>query len=177
MKYRDKKCLVAYFSRRGQNYVNGEIRELARGNTELVAEAIRTIAQGESFYIETVDAYPADYTKTTEIAQNQLRHNSRPEVTRTVCNMQEYDVVFLGYPNWWGTMPMAVWTFLEAYDFSGKTILPFCTHEGSGMGHSEKDIKNLCPKAVVGKGIAIKGTRVQEMTGEALQAVVQEWLQ
>ena len=107
MKYRDKKCLVAYFSRRGQNYVNGEIRELARGNTELVAEAIRTIAQGESFYIETVDAYPADYTKTTEIAQNQLRHNSRPEVTRTVCNMQEYDVVFLGYPNWWGTMPMA----------------------------------------------------------------------
>jgi flavodoxin len=72
--------------------------------------------------------------------------------------MKGYDVIFLGYPNWWGTMPMPVYTFLESYDFSGKTIVPFCTHEGSGMGHSEKDIAKTCPKASVLKGIAIHGT-------------------
>jgi flavodoxin len=72
--------------------------------------------------------------------------------------MKGYDVIFLGYPNWWGTMPMPVYTFLESYDFSGKKIVPFCTHEGSGMGHSEKDIAKACPKATVLKGIAIHGT-------------------
>jgi len=78
-----------------------------------------------------------------------LHLNARPELTNTVENMESYDVIYLGYPNWWGTMPMAVFTFLESYDFSGKTIIPFCTHEGSGIGNSERDIKKLCPKAKV----------------------------
>ncbi len=76
--------------------------------------------------------------------------------------MADYDIVYLGYPNWWGTMPMAVWTFLEAYDFSGKTIVPFCTHEGSRMGNSEQDIKKLCPEATVLKGLPIKGSDVEK---------------
>ena len=83
--------------------------------------------------------------------------------------MGDYAVVFLGYPNWWGTMPMAVWTFLESYDFSGKTILPFCTHEGSGLGHSERDIQKLCPGAKVVKGLAIKGSQVQR-AGKDIEA-------
>lgn len=74
--------------------------------------------------------------------------------------MDSYNVIFLGYPNWWGTMPMPVFTFLGEYDFSGKTIVPFCTHEGSGSGRSEKDIAKLCPKATILKGLAIHGSRV-----------------
>jgi flavodoxin len=177
MDYQNRKCLVAYFSRSGQNYVNGNITELPVGNTALLAEVIRGLVQGDSFHIETVDAYPLDYTKTTEIAQNQLRRNARPELTRTVCKMQGYDTIFLGYPNWWGTMPMAVWTFLEAYDFSGKTIVPFCTHEGSGLGRSEQDIEKLCSSAHIAPGLAIKGGRLQEMTKKTLQSTVQQWLQ
>jgi flavodoxin len=77
-----------------------------------------------------------------------------------VADMDSYEVIYLGYPNWWGTMPMAVFTFLDSYDFSGKTIIPYCTHEGSGMGSSERDIKKLCPHAKVLSGLAIKGGTV-----------------
>ena len=110
------------------------------------------------FHIESVPAYPKDYTETTEVAKRELRAKARPKLTEQVKDIEAYDVIFLGYPNWWGTMPMPVYTFLESYDFSGKTIVPFCTHEGSGMGHSEKDIAKACPNATVLEGIAIHGT-------------------
>lgn len=158
MKVTNKKCLIAYYSRRGQNYVNGRIVDLKVGNTEVVANMIKKISGGDMFHIESVTAYPKDYTGATEVAKNELRAKARPKLTGQVENMGAYDVIFLGYPNWWGTMPMPVFTFLESYDFSGKTIVPFCTHEGSGMGHSEQDIAKACPKATVLKGIAIHGT-------------------
>jgi flavodoxin len=93
-------------------------------------------------------------------------------ITGQVENMDDYDVVFLGYPNWWGTMPTPVFTFLEDYDFSGKTIVPFCTHEGSGLGHSEKDLAKMCPTATVLKGLAINGSSV----GSAKNSV-SKWLE
>lgn len=158
MKVTDKKCLIAYFSRKGQNYVNGRIVDLKIGNTEVVGKMIQKITGGDMFHIESVTAYPEDYTETTEVAKNELRAKARPSLIGQVENMKGYDVIFLGYPNWWGTMPMPVYTFLESYDFSGKKIVPFCTHEGSGMGHSEKDIAKACPKASVLEGIAIHGT-------------------
>jgi flavodoxin len=158
MKATGKKCLIAYFSRTGQNYVSGRIVDLKVGNTEVVANMIRKMTGGDMFHIESVTAYPKDYTETTEVAKNELRSKARPKLTGRVEGMATYDVVFLGYPNWWGTMPMPVYTFLESYDFSGKKIVPFCTHEGSGMGHSEKDIATACPKATVLEGIAIHGT-------------------
>lgn len=158
MNVTNKKCLIAYFSRKGQNYVSGRIVDLKAGNTEIVANMIQKITRGDMFHIETVTAYPKDYTETTEVAKNELRTKARPGLTGRVENMGAYDVIFLGYPNWWGTPPMAVFTFLESYDFSGKTIVPFCTHEGSGMGHSEKDIAKSCPKAAILEGIAIQGT-------------------
>jgi len=74
--------------------------------------------------------------------------------------MDDYNVIYLGYPNWWNTFPMAVFTFLESYNFSGKTIIPFCTHEGSGMGRSENDIKKLCPDTTVLPGFAVYGSMV-----------------
>ena len=167
----DKKCLIAYFSRNGQNYVSGRIVDLKVGNTEVVANMIQKITGGDMFHIESVTAYPKDYKEATEVAKNELRAKARPKLTGQVENMGAYDVIFLGYPHWWGTMPMPVFTFLESYDFSGKTIVPFCTHEGSGMGHTEQDIAKACPKATVLKGIAIHGT-----SASSAESSVSSWI-
>jgi len=154
------KSLIAYYSRKGENYVEGNIVYLPVGNTEVIAKKIQKLTGSDLFQIDTVEAYPDDYTETTRVAQNEKRKNARPKLTEVVDEMNDYEVIYLGYPNWWGTFPMAVFTFLESYDFSGKTIVPFCTHEGSGMGDSERDIKKLCSEAKVLSGIAIKGSRI-----------------
>lgn len=160
--FKEKKCLIAYFSRKGDNYVSGRIVNLKTGNTEVAAAMIRDMTGGDLFYINTMTPYPADYTETTGVAKREMRENARPELTDRATNMDAYEVIFLGYPNWWGTVPMAVCTFLESYNFSGKTIVPFCTHEGSGLGRSEKDIAALCPNASLVKGFAIFGSRVKD---------------
>jgi len=165
------KILIAYYSRKGQNYLDGRIVNLSVGNTEVAAKKIQAIKGGDLFHIDTVVAYPKDYTETTEVAMAEKKTNARPELTDIVKDMDAYDVVYLGYPNWWGTFPMAVFTFLESYDFAGKTIIPFCTHEGSGLGSSERDIKKLCPSANVEKGIAIKGGSVNSADG-----AIQSWI-
>jgi flavodoxin len=165
------KCLIAYFSRPGNNYVAGSIVNLPVGNTEIVAKMIREMTNGDLFHIEAVNVYPPDYTETTEVAQEELRTNARPELTAHLENMASYDVIFLGYPNWWGTMPMPVNTFLEEYQFSGKTIIPFCTHEGSGLGRSVSDIRKACPQSTVLEGLAIKGSGVKNAQDE-----VSRWL-
>jgi flavodoxin len=161
--FKEEKCLIAYYSRAGNNYVSGKIVNLLIGNTEVVAKMIQEITGADIFRIDPVNSYPEDYTETTEVAQKELRENARPELSSHVENMDYYNVIFLGYPNWWGTMPMPVFTFLEEYDFSGKTIIPFCTHEGSGLGHSTKDIGKLCPKATLLNGMAFHGARVSDV--------------
>jgi len=167
----NKKVLIAYYSRKGNNYVGGSIVNLPIGNTEVIAKKIQAFIGGDLFEIDTVKPYPIDYTATTNVAKDELRENLRPQLTHTVKNMDDYEVIYLGYPNWWGTFPMAVFTFLESYDFSGKTIIPFCTHEGSGMGNSEHDIKKRSPKAKLLTGIAIRGGTVSNAGN-----VVQAWL-
>ncbi|MDP4201689.1 MAG: flavodoxin [Bacteroidota bacterium] len=164
------KCLIAYYSRKGQNYVNGRIIDLAEGNTEVIAKKIQAMTGSDIFEIDTVKEYPIDYTATTRVAKAELNADARPELTDSIDNMNEYDTIYLGYPNWWGTFPMAVFTFLESYDFSGKTIIPFCTHEGSGMG-GHSDLSMLCPKAKIEKGIAIKGSSVH-----GADHLIQNWL-
>jgi len=156
------KRLIAYFSREGENYVNGSIVNLAVGNTEVAAKVIQKLSRGDMFRIHAVKDYPADYSKTTEVARQELREKARPKLSGHVDNMDDYSLIFLGYPNWWGTIPMAVCTFLEDHDFSGKTIIPFCTHEGSGLGRSESDIKQICPHATVLTGLSIRGGSVHE---------------
>ena len=156
------KSLIAFFSRKGNNYAGGRIVNLPIGNTEVAAQMIQKLAGGDLFRIETVKDYPSDYGETTDVARQELRQKARPELVGRVNTMGDYTVVFLGYPNWWSTMPMAVFTFLEAYDFSRKTIIPFCTHEGSGMGHSESDIAKHCPAATLLKGLAITGGSVHQ---------------
>ena len=155
------KKLIAYYSRAGYNYVGDKVVNLSVGNTEVAAKMIQKMTGSEIFRIDTVKKYPVDYYETTEVAKQELRENVRPELSGHVDNMADYSVIYLGYPNWWGTMPMAVFTFLEKGDFYGKTILPFCTHEGSGMGRSESDIRKLCANATVLKGLPIRGGGVQ----------------
>jgi flavodoxin len=165
------KCLIAYFSRPGNNYVGGTIMNLPVGNTEVVAKKIQIITGGTLFRIDPVKPYPADYTETTDVAKEELRTGARPKLNGHPETIASSDTVFLGYPNWWGTMPMPVCTFLEEYDLSGKTIAPFCTHEGSGLGRSIGDIKKMCPDATVLEGLAIRGGDV----GNAQDAVA-GWL-
>ena len=157
---KNAKSLSVYYSRKGNNYVGGSIVNLPVGNTEVIAKKIQGLTGSDLFQIETVKAYPEDYTETTRVAQDELSGNARPELAGTVADLDSYEVIYLGYPNWWGTMPMAVYTFLDAYDFSGKTIVPYCTHEGSGLGSSERNIKKLCPTAKVLSGLAIRGSGV-----------------
>jgi flavodoxin len=156
----NSKSLIAYFSRKGKNYVGGGIVNLPIGNTEIIANKIKELTRSDIFQIKTVKSYPKDYTETTDVAREEQRRNARPELTDGVDEMDSYDVIYLGYPNWYGTMPMAVFTFLGSNDFSGKTIIPYCTHEGSGMGSSERDIKKLCPTARLLPGLAIRGGSV-----------------
>ena len=157
----NKKFLIAYYSRKGQNYAGSSIVNLPVGNTEVAAKMAQEITGGDVFEIQTVKPYPVDYTETTEVAMAEKRANARPELSTHVHDMDQYDTIILGYPNWWGTFPMAVFTFLEEYDFTGKTILPFCTHEGSGLGGSERDIRKLCPGATILPGLAIRGGSVK----------------
>jgi flavodoxin len=160
MNLKEEKCLIAYYSRDGNNIVSGRIENLQVGNTEVVAKLIQEMTEGDVFCINTVNSYPEDYTETTEVTKKELRDNARPELSSHVKNIDSYNVIFLGYPIWWRTMPMAVFTFLEEYDFSEKTIIPFCTHEGSGLGRSKRDITKFCPKATLLKGLAIHGSRI-----------------
>lgn len=162
------KSLSVYFSRKGNNYVSGSILNLPVGNTEVIAKKIQALTGSDLFQVETVKSYPVDYTETTKVSKDELRANARPELTGTVSDMDSYEVIYLGYPNWWGTMPMAVFTFLDSYDFTGKTIVPYCTHEGSGMGSSERDIKKLCPTAKVLPGLAIIGGTVSRADNDVV---------
>lgn len=165
--------LIAYYSRKGNNYFNGSIVDLKQGNTEVIAQKIQSFTGGDLFEIDTVHEYSKDYEQCTIEAKKELKESIRPEITGKVDDMNEYDVIFVGYPNWWSTAPMAVFTFLEMYDLKGKIILPFCTHEGSGMGRSEIDIVDTCSESVVKKGLAIRGSSVYCVDEEVKRWIVE----
>ena len=154
--------LTVYYSRKGQNYWNGSIKNIEKGNTERVAEFIHKAVGGDLFEIDTVRAYAEDYYVCIDEAKQELRENARPEIKKYLDTLNAYDTIFVGYPNWWGTCPMAVFTFLEHYDLSGKRIIPFCTNEGSGMGSSERDLKKICKGATVEGGLSIHGAEAAQ---------------
>lgn len=165
------RILIAYYSRSGSNYVNGSISNLTIGNTAVIAAKIKKLTGGTLFEIRTLKEYPLDYIETTKVSKDELRNNTRPELSDHLTDVDNYDIIYLGYPNWWGTMPMPVFTFLESYNFQGKTIVPFCTHEGSGKGKSENDIKRLCPGSTVLPGIAVYGSLVSKADKE-----IEDWI-
>ena len=151
------KNLIIYYSRKGQNYVNGSIKDLKKGNTEICAEFIQKAVDGDLFEIETVKRYSEDYMTCTEEAKKELRENARPELKKMLSDISEYDNIFVCGPCWWGTYPCAVFTQLEALDFAGKKVFPLMTHEGSGLAGAPAALKKYCKGAVVGKGLAVHG--------------------
>lgn len=163
--------LIAYFSRRGSSFVRGEMINLPVGNTEVAANSIKTILGGTLFEIEAEHPYSNDYYACTKEAIQQLHGHARPLLKAKPNNIDDYDVIFVGYPNWCGTMPMPVWTFLSSFDFSNKALAPFCTHGGSGLGHSVSDIKSLCPSANILKALAIQDSKVHQS-----EDVIATWL-
>ena len=165
------KALIAFFSRADENYFGGAMRYVKVGNTEIVAGIIKDLIPADTFKIEMKNPYSPVYMTCIEEAKKDLRAKARPELVSMPESIDEYDTVILAYPNYWGTMPMAVYTFLENFDFSGKTILPLCTNEGSGMGSSEREIKKTCPGADVKKGLPITGS-----AAASSKSSVERWL-
>lgn len=164
--------LIAYFSRTGENYGVGMIE---KGNTELLAEIIADETGGTLFEIEPVMPYPTGYEDCKEVATKERSENARPEIKNEITDFSRYDVVFLGYPVWWGDMPMISYSFLESYDFSGKTVIPFNTHEGSGQSGTVSSIRKEIPNANVLDGFAVRGS-VAQNNGESARSVVRNWL-
>lgn len=158
--------IIIYFSRKDENYVNGMIKNLAIGNTEILAGMIQKLTGADIFKVEPIQPYSKNYNECIAQAQADQNRNARPELKNYPENLEQYDMIYLGYPNYWGTMPMVLFTFLERFDLNGKTIKPFCTHEGSGLGHSIEDINKLCPTAIVEKGLALHGGSVEKSEKE-----------
>ena len=165
------KTLIAFFSRADENYFGGAMRYVKVGNTEIVVNDMKEMIEADTFKIEMKDPYSPVYMTCIDEAKKDMRAKARPELISMPASIEEYDTVILAYPNYWGTMPMAVFTFLENFDFSGKTILPLCTNEGSGMGGSERDIKKTCPGAAVKSGLAVTGSEAANAAGR-----VKKWL-
>ena len=167
----NKKTLVVFFSRAGENYAVGDIK---KGNTHIVAEMIAEETGATLFQIEPQKAYPEDYTKCTEVAKEEVESKARPAIKGDVA-VEDYDIIFIGYPNWWGDAPMPVYTFIEKHNWQGKTVIPFCTHEGSGLGDTESKLRKACEGATFRKGLAVRGATAQKSQEQARKAVT-GWL-
>ncbi len=141
------------------------------GNTENVAHFIHEAVGGDIIKLEPVNAYIDDYNTLLDVAQEEQRNDARPEIATQIDNIDEYDTIFLGYPNWWGDMPMIIYSFLDEYDLSGKTIAPFCTSGGSGLSGTPRTIQNEEPNATVTEGLAVSGSSSRNS-----QSTVNNWL-
>ena len=164
--------LVVYFSHAGENYSVGVIEE---GNTAKMGKIIAEQMGADIFELVPVVEYPMDYDSCLDVATEEQRTNARPEYVDEIENWDQYDTVFIGYPIWWGEIPNIVYTFMEAYDFTGKNVIPFNTHEGSGQARSQRDIEELLTSATVLKGLAVRGSKAQN-DAEGTGADVANWL-
>lgn len=163
--------LVAFYSRANENYFGGNLKYIEVGNTETIAKMIAQLTGADLFKIEQKIPYAKDYRTCIAQAKKDLIDNARPEILDMPSNLEQYDEIYLGYPNYWGTMPMAVYTFLESFNFQGKIIHPFCTHEGSGLSSTIDDIRKMVDGATVAEGLSIKGSEVNEA-----KSIVEEWI-
>lgn len=167
----ESKILVAYFSLAGEQY---EVGVIEKGNTEIVAEMIAEATGADVFKIESTTEYPTTYDGLLDISRKE--ETNPPQIAETVDNMTDYDTIFLGYPIWWGDTPTIIKVFLQSYDFSGKTIVPFCTHGGSGLSGTGRTISELCPNSTIKDGLAIRGSTAQNDRDSAKQSVT-KWLE
>lgn len=164
------KAIVVYFSHAGENYGVGNVAE---GNTAKVAKEIARRLNADIYEIKEVKPYPTKYDACVNLAKEEQRLNARPAIAGQLPDLSSYKVIFIGYPNWWGDCPMIVYSFLEKENIDGKILVPFCTHEGSGLGVTASNLQKHFPKAkVVQKGLAIKGSIAQRdprMTAKAVE--------
>ncbi len=152
--------LIVYFSHAGQNWVNGQVVTLEKGNTLRAAEIIRDTVGGELFEVRAKEPYPADYQALVARTKEEFEKGLRPELAAWPDGLEKYDLLFIGYPNWWNTMPGPMFTFLNRYDLAGKKLAPFCTNEGGSMGMGEREMSRLCRGAEVLPGIAVHGADI-----------------
>lgn len=164
-------AIIIYFSRTGENYFGGKIKSISKGNTEKAAEMIAELTGAKLFQVEPVVKYSDSYKECVAQAANEWKSGARPEIIAYPENMDAYDTIYLGYPNYCGTMPMVMFTLLEKIDTAGKIIKPLCTNEGSGLARSEEDIRQLCPQADVRKGLSIIGSAVEQAKPD-----IEKWL-
>ena len=164
--------LVVYFSRAGENYNVGVIEE---GNTAKVAKVIAEDTGAELYQIEPVVPYPEGYEDTKVISTRERDNDERPEIQPYDLDWDAYDTIYLGYPIWYGGMPMIMYTFIESMDWSGKTVYPFDTHGGSGLANTVSELREMCMGATVKSGLAIPGTVAQNDPAE-VQEEVSQWL-
>lgn len=166
-----KKSLVVFFSRTGEEYRVGNI---TKGNTHIVADFIAENVGANTFEIKPVNPYPENYNECTEVAKKEQQENARPAISNKIDNFADYDKIYLGYPNWWSDMPMIIYTFLESYDFSGKTIIPFCTSSSEHFIGKE-EIQQYAKGATVLDGLGIEGKRCQDDPA-SVKRDVDNWL-
>ena len=166
------KILIAYFSRAGDNY---EVGIIEKGNTRIVADMIAEKVDADVFEIKPVKNYPADYRECTEVAKAEKESDARPEIVGKVENFEQYDTIFLGYPNWWSDLPMIMYTFMESYNFSGKTIIPFCT-SSSDYFIGKREIEAYAKGSTVRDGLGIRGKLCQD-NPESVRQDVTHWLE
>lgn len=157
------KKLIAYYSRTGENYFAGFIRTISERNTGKAAKMIARAVGADLYEIRQAVPYSDNYNTCIQQANEDLKHNRRPALVDLPASLDEYDEVWLGAPIYWGTIPMAVFTFLDSFDWSGKMIHPFCTHEGSGLAHMPADIAKQAKGAAVTDGLAILGSAVDQV--------------
>ena len=166
-------ALVLYFSRTGEQYVVGVID---KGNTVIVAEMIAEQTGADLFEVlPEDDHYPMTYDALTDVAKQEQNDNVRPAYAGEVPDLSQYDTVFIGAPVWWGDWPMIMYTVFENNDFSGKTLIPFSTHEGSGLSGFDKKLQSACPDAEVLKGLAVRGNDAQNSQDKVRESV-NSWL-
>ena len=165
------KSLVIYFSRADENYFGGSMRYIDKGNTEVVAEYIKDIVGADLFKIERKVPYSKNYMTCIKEAQDEQRRNELPQLVKELSNIDDYDVIFIGGPIYWGTLPQPMFTQLSKLDFTNKIIMPFSTHEGSGLASIVRDIKKYAPKANVKPGLAIVGSNVNSS-----KPLLQRWI-
>ena len=159
---RDKKSLVIYFSHTGENWMEDGIRNIEKGNTEIVAEKIKEITNADLFKVEPVHKYPYNYNECCEVAKKELNENIKPELVKYLESIDNYDVIYIGSPIWWGHIAMPMYSQLEKLNFKGKIVKLFITHEGSGLGECPKDIEKLCTGANIHEGLAIRGCKAND---------------
>ena len=167
----EAKMLVAVFSRADENYGVGYIKV---GNTMKLAQVIAEKTGAELFEVVPAEKYPADYDTCIDVAKKELNRNARPAIAQDK-DISEYDVIFLGYPVWWGDIPMCMYTFIEAHDWAGKTVIPFCTSEGSGAGSTDRTLKRALKGAEVKRVMSMRGTTAQNNPSE-FEQTVDRWL-